>query len=533
MATKKAPSRKRVRHLTALLIKSEFKSPKDCIKDPASVTQMEVKRGLGFTGEFYVQSKRARSAAWMGFVAQMLEGRLPEPKNDNICAVLFVRVQKRWLVFTQGHGRNLLKVDCFERDFGIKVVLNSVDPKQLRSVDVRSVESLTTQTRKQLSRNSPMTAFALNLHQDIPRVIAGKPIDEEFAKLIAGSDSLSLSAKLEVEDLGAKCEALLTAYQSIAYREHFPWFDQLRAVRDPSVIASLSTTLLETIRSKNYDDLHLAPPDIIDWHESWGFSFSTEAEPAPRHELQMEEYLRTVDEDELSFEKLKRDVVRLHDTRSEVPLSKWSVFDTLVFETELEGKVYVLSGGDWFQVDKKFADGVKAKLGRIPASKLVLPSAGSEQHEDDYNSQVAKTSKNYALMDRRNVFVDGSKTRIEVCDLFTKDCQFVHVKRKTRSATLSHLFAQGVVSADSFWMDPEYRSHTRNQIVKGRPALGALIPDTRPDPSKYEVVFAIITKRKSNWPHSLPFFSQLNLTYAHDRLMRMGYRVSLLRVDER
>lgn len=533
MATKMAQQRKRVRHLTALLIKSEFGTPKDCLKDFASVRQIAMRRGIGFTGEFYVFSKRAKAPAWMDFVSQMLESRLTEPKNDNICAVLFVRVQKRWLVFTQGHGRNLLKIDCFERDFGIKVVLNSVDPKQLRSVDVRSVESLTTQMRKQLSRNSPMAAFALNLHQDIPRVIAGKPIDEQFAKLIAGSDSLSLSAKLEVEDLGAKCERLLAAYQSNTYREHFPWFDQLRAVRDPSVLASLSTTLLEAIRSKKNDDLHLAPPDIIDWNDSSGFSFSTEDEPTPRHELLMEEYLGTVDMEELSFEKLKRDRVRLHDTRTDVPLSKWSVFDTIVFETELAGKVYVLSGGDWFQVDKKFADGVKAKLERIPASTLVLPSARSDQHEDDYNSQVAKTSKTTALMDRRNAFVDESKTVIEVCDLFTKDGQFIHVKRKTRSATLSHLFAQGVVSAESFWMDAGFRTHTRNQVVKARSALGALIPDARPDPSKYEVVFAIITKRKSNWPHSLPFFSQLNLTHAHDRLMRMGYRVSLLRVDER
>ncbi|WP_342376836.1 TIGR04141 family sporadically distributed protein [Myxococcus stipitatus] len=516
-----------------MLIKSEFSKPKDCLKDLSSVEPMKMKRGMGFTGEFYVSSKRANAPAWMGFVSPMLEERLPEPRHNNICGVLFIQVQKRWLVFTQGHGRNLLKSDCFERDFGIKVVLNSVDPKQLRSVDVRNVESLTTQTRKQLSQNSPMTAFALNLHQDIPRVIAGKPGDAEFAKLIAGSDSLALSAKLEVEDLGAKCERLLTAYQDKVYREHFPWFDRLRAVRDPSVIERLSTTLLETIRSKKHDDLHLAPPDIIDWRESPGLSFSTEDELSPRYELLMEEYLRTVDEEELSLARLKKDMVRLHLSNSDVPLSKWSVFDTIVFETELDGKVYVLSGGEWFQLDKGFADGVKAKLGRIPASTLVLPPAGSAQHENDYNSQVAKTSKNYALMDRKNAFVDESKTAIEACDLFTTDSQFVHVKRKTRSATLSHLFAQGVVSADSFLMDAAFRAHTRNQVVKTRPTLGKFIPDTRPDPSKYEVVFAIITKHKSNWPHSLPFFSQLNLTHAHDRLMRMGYKVSLLRVDER
>ncbi|MFY2558568.1 DUF6119 family protein [Corallococcus terminator] len=524
-------NRVRVRHLTALLIKDEFKKPEDCLKDVDAVEKVELSPRLSYAADFYLQLKRARSPPWMEFLEKVVTKKLPNLKNENVCGVFFVRLKKRIVAFTQGHGRNLLRADCFERDFGLKVVLNSVDPTQLRSVDARKVEDLTTQTRKQLSRNSPLDAFALNLNQDILRVIAGKPKSEEFAKLIVGSDSLSLSAKVEVEQLGAKCEELLTAYQSQEYKKHFPWFDHLRSVRDQAMLGELNRRLIEKILSGPSDGLHLATPEVIDWSDSPGLSFSTEADPTPRHDLLMEDYLKTKDGEEVSIAELKRDHVQVHSGAANAPVSKWSVYDSIVFEAEEKGEVFVLSGGDWFRVAKNFADEVRGRVGGIKKSTLVLPPAKSTDREDDYNIQAAKSGK-FILMDKKNSFVSEGKTSIEVCDLLTKDRQFVHVKRKTRSSTLSHLFSQGVVSADAFWMDPRFRSHARNHVLKTHPTLKNLIPEERPNPAEFEVVFAVITKNHPKWPHSLPFFSQLNLSYAHDRLERMGYRVSLLRIDE-
>ncbi|NTX56169.1 DUF6119 family protein [Myxococcus sp. CA039A] len=523
-------SRARVRHLTALLIKDEFKKPEDCLKDVSAVEKVELSARLSYSADFYLQAKKARSPPWMEFLETIVAKKLPTLKNQNVCGVFFVRLKKRIVAFTQGHGRNLLRADCFERDFGLKVVLNSVDPTQLRSVDARKVEDLTTQTRKQLSRNSPMDAFALNLNQDILRVIAGKPKSEEFAKLIVGSDSLSLSAKVEVEQLGEKSEELFAAYQSQEYKKHFPWFDHLRSVRDQAVMGELNRRLIEKIQAGSADALHLATPEVIDWSESSGLSFSTEADPTPRHDLLMEDYLKTKDET-VSVADLKRDHVQVHFGAANAPVSKWSVYDSIVFEAEEKGEVFVLSGGDWFRVAKRFADEVRDRVGTIKKSTLILPAAKSTDREDDYNFNVAK-SRGFILMDKKNSYVAEGKTSIEVCDLLTKDRQFVHVKRKTRSSTLSHLFSQGVVSADAFWMDQEFRNHARNHVLKIHPTLKSLIPQERPNPAEFEVVFAVITKSNPKWPHSLPFFSQLNLSYAHDRLERMGYRVSLLRIDE-
>jgi Family of unknown function (DUF6119) len=52
-----------------------------------------------------------------------------------------------------------------------------------------------------------------------------------------------------------------------------------------------------------------------------------------------------------------------------------------------------------------------------------------------------------------NVFASkngGGRSSIEICDLLSSEKAFVHVKAKTKSSTLSHLFAQGLNSAQAF-----------------------------------------------------------------------------------
>ena len=43
--------------------------------------------------------------------------------------------------------------------------------------------------------------------------------------------------------------------------------------------------------------------------------------------------------------------------------------------------------------------------------------------------------------------VEETRSDIEACDLFSKSKQFIHVKFKTRSSLLSHLFAQAYIKS--------------------------------------------------------------------------------------
>ena len=135
-----------------------------------------------------------------------------------------------------------------------------------------------------------------------------------------------------------------------------------------------------------------------------------------------------------------------------------------------------------------------------------------------------------ALLDTKCARVDGSA--IEPCDLFDSRGQFIHVKRKTRSATLSHLFAQGTVSAECFISDAEFRKNLRKCLEEQGGRFYQAIPLDRPEPSRFGVIYAIITKRSKDWPLNLPFFSRLNLMNAAHHLARLSFKVSLIRIEE-
>ena len=54
---------------------------------------------------------------------------------------MVVRASDHLFAFSFGGGRYLLRDDRLERDFGLRIVLNSVDPESLRSVDVRTLDA--------------------------------------------------------------------------------------------------------------------------------------------------------------------------------------------------------------------------------------------------------------------------------------------------------------------------------------------------------------------------------------------------------
>ena len=190
----------------------------------------------------------------------------------------------------------------------------------------------------------------------------------------------------------------------------------------------------------------------------------------------------------------------------------------------------MLTCGEWFEVQKSFVQTVEKRVKAVAAAgTLKLPDAKQNQGEGAYNEAVTK-SNGYVLLDKKCSRAMGSE--IEVSDLFTSAKQFIHVKRKTRSATLSHLFSQGVISAECFYSDEKYRKEVKSLVGKSNVALAATIEDDRPKTNDYEIVYAILSRPTNNWPLSLPFFSQLNLMNAADHLERMQFKVSLIHVKQ-
>ncbi|WP_438023460.1 DUF6119 family protein [Sorangium sp. So ce233] len=520
----------KVRPLNIRLLKSSLAAAKDAFRDPRSLIQHPLKKKIGFKGSLFIPRVPSRKPpAWVDLLNEGAESPL-SLVNASSSAVLIVETSQRFFAISFGYGSNLLRQELIERDFGLKVALNTVDPDALRSVDMDTREDLMLHTRRQASAGSRLPTFGLDVTRDLMRSVTGLLRDPSIGRQVTGSDALALNAQIEFTGLGAKCDRLLHEYGKKDYLKEFAFVDHVRKIRDPNLRDELDQLLAQDLRAGASKSAYLAAPKPIEWDRFAAFNYSTEGHADDHPDLELAHYLDTIDTGALSINKLRKDRIGIKYADADVTREKWPVYDALVYETTHKGNLYALSAGEWYVIEQSYARQIESDIKQIPASGLKLPAANPDEVEKDYNERVAATMKNIALLDRGNKRVTGANAPIECCDLFTVSGQLVHVKRKTRSSTLSHLFSQGVASAEALVWDDRYRKEIVS-LLTGHPAHAALLAAPTFNAASFEVVYAVITKRTATWPASLPFLSQLNLANAARILRRMSYKVSLLRID--
>jgi uncharacterized protein (TIGR04141 family) len=121
---------------------------------------------------------------------------------------------------------------------------------------------------------------------------------------------------------------------------------------------------------------------------------------------------------------------------------------------------------------------------------------------------------------------------MEICDVLTRHGCLIHIKQRGSSSTLSHLFAQGLNSAERLLQDAEFRREARQLIAGAKPEFGELIPEGRPSPDAHQVVFAVITGSVRDTPLTLPFFSLVSLRASATRLQGYGFPIAVAAVRE-
>ncbi|OJH40506.1 TIGR04141 family sporadically distributed protein [Cystobacter ferrugineus] len=547
MKKRAAPSsaKPKSRHLTILLLRKDIKEPEDALKTPSLLKGTPLPADFEFEGVIYLFDPPPREPRWIAFLKEGFPDGISFTPSAAAAAVLFIKADSRLFAVTFGQGRHLIKSDCYEIDFGLKVTLNTVDEKKLRSLDSRTFDELTVHTRRQVSRSSALDAFSVDVAQDLLGAVMGEPEDSSIAKRLAGRDALALTGPLNFSELATRCRVLLKAYKGSQYQQKFPWVDNIRLVRDLKVLETLNNELLRALNAADLQKIHLAPPEVIPWDDVAGFRYPGErhgsSEPHP--DLDLAECLEAlaahkgtkVEALELSMEDLKRGKIRAVFEESSSEVEKWSLYNCLVAELRTMDALHVLSAGQWFKVEKNFAAQTLQEASALVTELKSLPSAKPHENEETYNERAARTASGLALLDKVLLRSQGAQTSIEACDLFSSSGQFIHVKRKVRSSTLSHLFAQGAVSAETFLRDEHFRTALKGRLEAKNSGIAKTLgnPAEKPEPNKYEIVFAVITNTpKEDWPGSLPFFSQLNLVRHARRLSMFGFRVSLCRIDE-
>lgn len=354
-----------------------------------------------------------------------------------------------------------------------------------------------------------------------------------------------------VHDIADKCRQALKLFTATDYRKDYAFIDLITPVRDRTLIGELDDLIfaeIKTLLGGNPSDLHVTLPEIIDPEAThdigyFGAGFRSGAKTGYA-ELAIEDYIAELKAGHPTELKTIDDVKSGQEVRVVVDgqgdkEKKRRIYDCFVYETAHKTQTYVLFSGEWYCVEDKFFKAVDADFRALLSTTPVVASTTGKNEQE----LIAELDKNPDLLnlDRVKASPSGAAgANLEPCDFFSRKKEFIHLKDGHGSAPISHLWNQGVVSAESFVRDEVFRKSMRAAAIKRQTAAGkagfeTLLPDGRSKPTiaEYKVVYGIMRHRyRASKTMGLPFFSKVSLRAAASRIQLMGYPVEVHLIEK-
>jgi uncharacterized protein (TIGR04141 family) len=482
-------------------------------------------------GRVYIKQSDERPPSWMRLFVGRASPRLGTVLSKNASALWLVPIGGRLFASAFGYGRMLLDQSVFEEDFGLKVTLNCVDPTKVHSIDRTTLDTISRHSQIQASHLAPIGEFGLDVEQDILQAVTGEPSDTSLGKKLSGKDALHTSVVTDFRDLPALFERYLALYQSDRYKEFFAFVDHIRLIKDPRRIESLNAALVERIRTQNADRLWLSIPEAIEWRKVDHFRYRPSRRKGQYNDLHFSQLVSEINNiGDVDVDTLRYIRVEGVSAETGMEIYDWQLFKCLNHEVVDGSHTHVLNNGKWYEVASDFATAVAETCQSVRPSASNLPEY-QDRDEAAYNVRVASSDPSHFVSCDRNVVVFPSgPSRIEFCDLYTDDRELIFVKRYADSSVLSHLFAQGVVSAETFRRERRFRQLV-NQNLPATHRLGTEIDDLIPQ--NFTITFAVISESARPLHESQPFFSKVNLRNAVKLLESNGYNVRLAKIQQR
>lgn len=477
---------------------------------------------LGGGYVLYYKQSEAKDPKWVNsFFDDTIKDSTPL-KSKSTSAVILYNINvadgiKRIFAITFGYGKSLLISSAVEKRFGLLVTLNSVDAEKLRSVDINSLEAIPINNRIQSSVLAGIGNFNIDIDRDLLKSVSGKSNVNLLSGTLSGADSLSVSTDCLYNDMNEFLKKCYTLYKSNHYLDvGFDWINQMQYVKDSLLVNSLDLELIRRLNEDVPQGVWISIPEIFDYNslETFGLKSDLRYDDLNMNVLK-EEYVK-----DFSVKNVKSRSIICYNSEGSI-VRKWSVYRCLYVDLQYEGRQYLLNDGKWYNVDYDFVDKVNKYYKEAHLSDLPLIDYAWKD-EEMYNKKVCESDKDrYCLMDRKNLVYGGSK--IEFCDIYTKQRQFVHVKKYSGSSVLSHLFFQGMVSAENFF-DDEYRKKANEKLGDA-----FKVPTDKPiSASDYEIIYAIAKDDVDNGGlPDIPFFSKVAFRNVASRLKKFGYKVSI------
>lgn len=514
--------------LSIFMIKSEFTEDKDIVEKCDNMFFVD---GVGIV---YWDDSYINTPQW---VTSFFVDTINTEKifTANARAVLLVRIPigqngaEKIFAVTMGYGKNMLKDNVTEERFGLKVILNTIQPDSLRRISKVNIGGNQKISNEQLPRESGIDDFGFDINRDLVSHIAGVSNDEGYAKgVLAGGAILTLTAEVDKTNIVNFLKKTYTKYGLNTYKDKFSWVDQIQAVKDPRLIKRLDSKLIKDINASS-DNVWMAAPEIINWEEVRGFKYKGQ------------DVYDDIDIDLVkeSFRKPLSNMEQLKSKRiiaiSSIDNSErycWKASRCLHGELSVEEGIFCINNGKWYQINNEFVEQIDQDYNSTSISSVKFDDfTGSYKSEGLYSKDFQKShADSYIVMDAKNLVYGGGRSKIELCDLLSKNKELIHIKRYSGSQAMSHLFSQAAVSAELVLSDSKFLDSVNKKISE----LSNNDDFKIFDKNKIKVVFAIIHKKHSNRSllPRLPFFSKVSFRYTKSRLQAFGLGVSITTIKD-
>ena len=519
------------------------------LKEGHGLEPMESAAGTLMVGQGF-----ANPPSWTNFLAYYNPDVRARLRTQSCSAVLLIEAgdeqNRRLFALCFGQGHHALDDDAIQRGFGLRVVLNSVSRGQLRTLDSASLDTTVMQRRVQASRDSDLRAFDLDANRNLLRLASGTPKSGDFAKALAGKDALHLRAAVAPDKLADHCEKALKLYQATDYKTDFAFIDYVQPVGERLLIEKLDAEIFKELKAMvdgKASDLHLAIPDILAPDDSLEIGyFGTGLPPGPKTaygELAVEDYVAELQKGDftqiadMSAIKGNHEIRVITDGEGDRSHRR-KLYTCFVHEVTRKGDTFVLFDGQWFLISRAYHEEIE-----VAYEALLKPAFRLTTTAETERAFIAELEGEHDLvsMDQTKVSPKGAgNAALEPCDFLSRSRQLIHLKDGHASAPLSHLWNQGLVSAEAFVSDEVFRKGFRAQVKKretkfGKQGFIGLLPDGRskPIPSEYTIVFGVMRHPYvASGQLGLPFFSKVALRAVAERIDRMGFPVELHLIEK-
>lgn len=466
---------------------------------------------------------------WLLDLGKISSTTPPEVYTSNLKGLFFVRVKQYWMAATFGHAWQMLSTSEIVRDFGVRCVLNLASSHSLRSIRRNRIASSAIQAIEQIPDSDDITRFGMDIEQDLLSGVKAKIDDcHGFGPSASGTSSLKVDVNTTKESIRSACERAFKIYHRQAYLRTFDWFDKIKPERRQNVINKLDQRLARAV-SMRVKSINMCTPDLTAWDEFDLISYSPKkpkAKPVSQP-LDPIQWRNSTGIKRINVTSLKEKKIYAYRNDGSTLTSSWPVYNCLYANIRIGKDLFTINNGSWYKLDDNFVARIDKEVQGIRNEKYRLPkqirnSKLNLETEGDYNLRVSKNfSSRYALMDKKLITIVGHST-IEVCDLLRRDKALVCVKPwGGKSASLSHLFQQAIVSAQLISESKQYSQAIRSKIQS--PGFQLVWDKVCEDDNRPKFLLATL---RGIPKESLPFFAKVALVNCAKTLRQMRCDVS-------